>query len=352
MAVARSVQESMRLPPLPTIKDILRLYRLRALRQLSQNFLLDQRLTDKIVKAAGNIRNSEVCEVGPGPGGITRSILNRGPSQLIVIEKDKRFVPALDLLEESSNQCMKVILGDVMNFDMSKIFSENKRREWEDRPPHIHIIGNLPFSVSTPLIIRWLQAMSERKNAWSYGRTRLTLTFQKEVGERMVADIMSKQRCRLSVMCQNWCTVEHKFIIPGRAFVPKPEVDVSVVRFTPLVQPQIPLPFKLVEKVVRNIFGFRQKYSIRGAETLFPIPVRQQLGKEMYSLADVEPTTRPFQLTIEEFGRLCQAYCNICDRDPRLYKYNHRAVAKEREHFDNLHEEEQDLIENVPYRNT
>lgn len=342
MTLAHRVQETMRLPPLPTIRDILRLYRLRALRQLSQNFLLDQRLTDKIVKAAGNIRNCEVCEVGPGPGGITRSILNKGPSKLFVIEKDKRFLPALDLLEESSDQCMQVFLGDVMNFDMSKIFSENKRRKWEDHPPHIHIIGNLPFSVSTPLIIRWLQAMSERKSAWSYGRTQLTLTFQKEVGERMVADIMSNQRCRLSVMCQNWCTVEHKFIIPGKAFVPKPDVDVSVVHFTPLVKPQIPLPFKVVEKVVCNIFGFRQKYSIRGAETLFPVPVREQLGKEMYHLADIDPTTRPFQLTVEEYGRLCHAYCTICDRDPRLYKYSHRAAREQREIFNNLYEEEHD----------
>ncbi|XP_069669219.1 dimethyladenosine transferase 1, mitochondrial [Periplaneta americana] len=344
MSIKNSVQEAMRLPPLPTIRDILRLYRLRALRQLSQNFLMDQRLTDKIVKAAGKIKNSEVCEVGPGPGGITRSILNRGPSRLIVVEKDKRFSPALDLLKDStSDGKMEIILGDVLNVDMSKMFSESKRRSWEERPPHIHIIGNLPFSVSTPLIIRWLKAISERKSAWSYGRTQLTLTFQKEVAERMIADIMSAQRCRLSVMCQNWCTVEHKFTIPGKAFVPKPDVDVGVVRFTPLVEPLVPLPFELVEKVVRTIFSFRQKYSIRGAETLFPIPVREKLGTEMYKLADLDPTIRPYQLTVEEFGRLCYAYCTICDRDPRLYRYNSRASREERGDFEQLYEDEQQI---------
>ncbi|KAJ9590948.1 hypothetical protein L9F63_016046, partial [Diploptera punctata] len=350
MAVARGVQEAMRLPPLPTIRDILRLYRLRALRNLSQNFLMDQRLTDKIVKAAGRITNNEVCEVGPGPGGITRSILNRNPSQLIVIEKDERFMPALELLTESCDGRMQVILGDVLSFDMSKMFSDDKRRSWEESPPRINIIGNLPFSVSTPLIIKWIHAISERRNAWTYGRTQLTLTFQKEVAERMVADIMSPQRCRLSVMCQNWCDVQHKFTIPGRAFVPKPDVDVGVVHFTPLIEPKIPFPFHLVEKVVRSIFSYRQKYSIRGAETLFPTPIRELLGKKMYQIADIDPTTRPFQLTIEEFGRLCEAYVSVCDQDPRLYKYNHRGSKKDNELLleDNILDEITKMIEDIP----
>lgn len=91
------VVHQIRLPPLPTISDIIRLYRLSALKQLSQNFLLNLRVTDKIVKAAGNIRNGEVVEVGPGPGSITRSIINRNPGRLLVIEKDRRFFPALEV---------------------------------------------------------------------------------------------------------------------------------------------------------------------------------------------------------------------------------------------------------------
>ncbi|XP_063241105.1 dimethyladenosine transferase 1, mitochondrial [Bacillus rossius redtenbacheri] len=319
----------LRLPPLPSIRDLIRLYRLRALRQLSQNFLMDQRLIDKIVRAAGRIKDGHVCEVGPGPGGITRAILGRNPEKVVVIEKDRRFIPMLELLTEATDGKMDVIIGDVLSFNMEKMFPEEMRLDWESHTPNIHLIGNLPFSVSTPLIIRWLHAIADKGNAWSYGRVPMTLTFQKEVAERMTAPVTSPQRCRLSVMCQNWCNVQHVFTIPGSAFVPKPDVDVGVVHFEPKIEPIIPLPFTMVEKVVRCIFSFRQKYSIRGAETLFPVVLRESLGLEMYRLADVDPRARPFQLTVGEFGRLCSAYESICLRDPRLFRYNSRSSKKD-----------------------
>ncbi|XP_050431432.1 mitochondrial dimethyladenosine transferase 1 [Adelges cooleyi] len=344
MATSRVV----RLPPLPSIRDLIKLYKLRAMKELSQNFLMDPRLTDRIVKAAGPIKDGEVCEVGPGPGNITRSIIQRTPSRVVVIEKDRRFTPSLELLAESSPIPLELTFGDVMNFNMEKTFNEANLREWEDVCPPIHLIGNLPFNVSTPLIIRWLNAIASRNNAWRYGRVRMTLTFQKEVAERMAAPIMSKERCRLSIMCQNWCRVEHKFTIPGRAFVPKPEVDVGVVRLIPVKNPVIPLPFDVVEKVVRCVFNYRQKYCIRGVETLFPRPVREKLSTEMLIAAGIESDTRPFQLTVSEFGRLCSAYVDICKSTPDYLKYNYRA-SKTNENWplvDNLQfDDQQNLSE-------
>ncbi|XP_025420529.1 mitochondrial dimethyladenosine transferase 1 [Sipha flava] len=313
-----------RLPPLPSIRDLIKLYKLRAMKELSQNFLMDPRLVSRIVRSAGSLQDCEVCEVGPGPGNITRSIIQNMPSRVLVIEKDKRFTPSLELLAESSPMPLELIFGDVMNFNFEQIFNEDYKMEWEDKCPKIHLIGNLPFNVSTPLIIQWLKAISEKKSAWRYGRVRMTLTFQKEVAERMVAPIMSQERSRLSIMCQNWCRVEHKFNIQGRAFIPKPDVDVGVVRLTPLKKPTISLPFGIVEKVVRSVFNYRQKHCIRGIETLFPKPVREKLASELLLAAAIEPTTRPFQLTVTEFGRICEEYMSICKDTPNYMKYNYR----------------------------
>ncbi|XP_076280611.1 mitochondrial transcription factor B1 [Lasioglossum baleicum] len=321
----------LRLPPLPTIRDVVKLYKVSAMKKLSQNFILNEKLTDKMIKKTGNLAGAHVLEVGPGPGGLTRSILRQSPEELIVIEKDKRFTPILEMLTDAYatvNGKMSIIYGDIMKTDLSNLFPESKAKAWEDNSPRINIIGNLPFNVSTPLIIKWLHAISERKGPWSFGRTRMTLTFQKEVAERIVAEPLNRQRCRLSVMAQAWTRPVLHFVIPGSAFLPKPEVDVGFVTFVPLVTPRTKHEFKIFEKVTRHIFSFRQKYSIRGAETLFPLECRSELGLIMYKLSDIDPHTRPMKLTVEDIDRLVSAYKYLLEKHPEIGLYEYRASRR------------------------
>lgn len=162
----------------------------------------------------------------------------------------------------------------------------------------------------------------------------------------MVAPIGTKERCRLSIMMQHLFKVQHKFTIPGthplifsriqksflmrwlivgRAFVPKPDVDVGVVHFTPLVTPKIKAPFGIVEKVARNTFQFRQKYCRRGLEMLFPSPTRSENVETLLRLADIDGTLRPFELSVEEFNRIVQAYLMILEKYPSFGRYNSRS---------------------------
>eukprot|EP00058_Branchiostoma_floridae_P018836 XP_002604325.1 hypothetical protein BRAFLDRAFT_125270 [Branchiostoma floridae] len=232
--IKSATRPPMRLPPLPTIRDIVKLYRLNAAKQLSQNFLFDTNLTDKIVKSAGNLEGAYVCEVGPGPGGITRSILKAGAAKVVVVELDKRFNAGLRLLSAAAPGRVEIVNADILTYNLAKALPLDLAVPWEGDPPNVHIIGNLPFNVSTPLIIRWLEALALRTGPFVYGRTQLTLTFQKEVCERICAPPRSSQRSRLSIMSQYLCRVKHCFRIPGKCFVPKPDVDVGVVHFTPL----------------------------------------------------------------------------------------------------------------------
>lgn len=324
------VRKGARLPPLPTIRDLIKLYQLRAIKQLSQNFLMDERLTDKIVKAAGNIEGHHVLEVGPGPGGITRSIIKKLPQQLVVVEKDRRFLPSLELLSTATTGYTKMDIyqADILKFPIQSAFPDFPLHEWEGKRAPIHLIGNLPFSISTRLLINWLRDISLRQGAWSFGRASMTLTFQKEVAERIVAPILSPQRCRLSVMSQIWTKPNFKFTIPGKAFVPKPDVDVGIVTLVPYQVPLTDLPFDLVEKVCRYIFSMRQKYCRRGVSNLYPENQRDELTDETFKMSEVDPEARSFQLSVDECLRIAKAYHELLKVHPHIESYNYRASKK------------------------
>lgn len=321
-----------RLPPMPTIRDVIRIYKLTALKQLSQNFLMDEGITARIVKAAGNIEGHYVLEVGPGPGSITRSIIRQCPKHLVVVEKDRRFMPTMKLLADavSPKIPMDIYCANILNFPIETAFPDDLRCEWDGPLAPVHLIGNLPFAISTRLLINWIRDISLRQGAWIYGRSSMTLTFQKEVGERIVAPILDTQRCRLSVMSQIWTRPDFRFLISGRSFVPKPDVDVAVVRLIPLRKPMTDLPFHLVEKVVRYIFSLRQKYVRRGIQNLYPEEVRIEFTKQTFEEAQVDPRSRSFELSVEECLRLANVYSKIIAKYPKIDEYNYRGPKAER----------------------
>uniref|UniRef100_A0A183TC40 rRNA adenine N(6)-methyltransferase n=2 Tax=Schistocephalus solidus TaxID=70667 RepID=A0A183TC40_SCHSO len=355
---------SVRLPALPSLREIIRIYGLRAEKHLSQNFLLQPSSINSLVKCAGSLQDACVLEVGPGPGSLTRAILRQRPRHLVVVELDRRFLPALQELQVSAAELgvhMDIYRGDILKMNTEDIFpvdavywperwgsgveksetdSERKDRpasadstaltETSDsptpRPPRIRILGNLPFNISTPLLIKWLENIATRRQLWKLGRVPMTLTFQKEICERLTADVWSEQRSRLSIMAQAYCEVKFLKEIPGSAFVPKPKVDAGVVRLRPLAQPLISVPFPYVEKLVRHAFHFRQKFIVRCLETLFP-PDRPDLVFQLFKEAAVQPMKRPIQLSNLEFRDLCEVYARICQKNENVFQYDYQSPS-------------------------
>ena len=269
---------------LPPLKDVISKYEIRAKKSLGQNFLLDLNLTSKIARYAGNLKQSDVLEIGPGPGGLTRSLLNEGARQVVSIEKDNRCMAALEEIQSLFPGRLRLLQGDALSMNVTQYLTDP-----------IKIIANLPYNVGTELLVRWLNS----KNWPSFWQS-MTLMFQKEVANRIVARPGSKAYGRLSVMSQWRCNTKIAFNIPATAFTPPPKVESAVVHFEALNEPKFPAEVDKLEFVVSKAFNQRRKM-LRGALKGHFINVEEGL----FSIG-VLPTKRAENITVQEYCAMSQ----------------------------------------------
>ncbi|KAI8646044.1 S-adenosyl-L-methionine-dependent methyltransferase [Parasitella parasitica] len=240
------------LPRLPSIRELIKLYGLTAKSQLSQNFILDKNITDKIVKTAHvNGKTPLVVEVGPGPGLLSRSILDAGACKVVA------------QLSGASGNRFEVIQGNMLTINHQDIIDKAAGTDADPSQP-FHIMGNLPFNVASPLLLQWLHQQAGQQGLFAAKNdVWMTLMFQKEVGHRIIADVSTSKRGRLAVMAQSLCHVDEVYKVPATIFVPKPKVDASVVQLRP--KPffadahEMPRTYMALENILRFYFTKRRK---------------------------------------------------------------------------------------------
>ena len=269
---------------LPPLKDVISKHKLSAKKSLGQNFLLDLNLTSKIARYAGNLEQSDVLEIGPGPGGLTRSLLNEGARKVVAIEKDTRCIAALEEVQTRFTGKLKIVEGDALSTEV---------RQYLTHP--VQIIANLPYNIGTELLVRWLNSTT-----WPSFWQSMTLMFQKEVANRIVASPGSKAYGRLSVMAQWRCNTKIAFNIPATAFTPPPKVESSIVHFEALKEPRFPAEVNNLEFVVSKAFNQRRKM-LRGA-----LKGHFKNVEEGLLAIGVVPTKRAENVTIQEFCLMAQ----------------------------------------------
>jgi 16S rRNA (adenine1518-N6/adenine1519-N6)-dimethyltransferase len=261
---------------IPPLRDTIRDYNLGAKKSLGQHFLLDQNLTDRITRAARknskDLSDFSVIEIGPGPGGLTRSILAHNPKHLYAIERDLRCVKALEKLNKFYGGKLTIKTANALKTDISKFGTAPRR-----------IIANLPYNISTALLITWLRQIKDIDQ--------MTLMFQKEVVDRIIAQPSSKAFGRLSIITQWLCEPKFEFTVDKHAFTPAPKVMSGVVTLKPRKSPLYTAQFKSMEKVTALTFGQRRKM-LRSSIRSLDIDL---------SLLGIDPRARPENLTIEEF---------------------------------------------------
>lgn len=271
------------LDALPPLRDVIARHGLAARKSLGQNFLLDLNLTRRIARSAGSLADHTIVEVGPGPGGLTRALLMEGARRVVAIERDERCLPALAEIEAAAPGRLTVIHGDALEVNMAALVDGPAR-----------VVANLPYNVATPLLVNWLET-----DPWPPWFSSLTLMFQREVAERIVAEPGSKDYGRLGVLAQWRTEPDILFDIGPKAFTPPPKVTSSVVHLIPRVLP-IACELRLLERLTAAAFGQRRKM-LRSSLQSLGVP-----AAELLAAAGIEPTERAERLTVDQFCALAR----------------------------------------------
>ena len=270
---------------LPPLREVIASHNLSAKKSLGQNFLLDLNLTAKIARQAGDLSGMDVLEIGPGPGGLTRGLLAEGARKVLAIEKDTRCLPALAEIAGAYPDRLEVISGDALQIDPLAHLT-----------PPIAICANLPYNVGTELLVRWLTPED-----WPPFWQTLTLMFQREVAERIVAQPGSKAYGRLAVLAQWRAEARIVLSLPPGAFTPPPKVSSAVVHLRALPEPRFPAERAVLERVVAAAFNQRRKMLRAALKGLAPDIEEKLLA------AGIEPTERAEQVSLEQFCALARA---------------------------------------------
>ena len=268
---------------LPPLREVIERHGLQAKKALGQNFLFDLNLTGKIARTAGDLSDATVIEVGPGPGGLTRALLANGARQVIAIERDERCLAALAEISDHYPGRLEIVSGDALKTDFAALADGGAGGP-------VKIIANLPYNIGTELLVRWLTV-----GEWPPFYASMTLMFQREVAQRIVATPGSDAYGRLGVLA-GWRTQARiAFDVPPQAFTPPPKVTSSVVHLEPRATP-LPTDVKKLGRVTEAAFGQRRKMLRQSVKSLG--------GEALLERAGIDPTRRAETLSVEEFVRL------------------------------------------------
>ena len=269
---------------LPPLREVIATHDLAARKSLGQNFLLDLNLTAKIARQAGDLTQCDVLEIGPGPGGLTRGLLLEGARKVLAVEKDARCLPALEEIATAAPGRLQVINADALELDPLTHLT-----------PPIRVAANLPYNIGTELLVRWLTPPQ-----WPPFWQSLTLMFQREVADRIVAQPGSKAYGRLAVLAQWRCEAKIVMTLPPEAFTPPPKISSAVVHLTALPAPRFEADQKVLERVVAKAFNQRRKMLRAALKGLAP-DIEDRL-----IAAGIKPTDRAETVGLEEFCALAR----------------------------------------------